>query len=127
MKIGLSAYQFSKYNCPVILRARNLETLEGLLQRHPVVGILGARQVGKTTLARQLAARREEPVTNFDLEDPEDLIRLTEPMQALQRPSPRILTITMRSSRRRGSKPDHGRNRARRHRDPLLIKGRGRK
>lgn len=26
--------------------------MRGLLRRHPVVGIIGARQVGKTTLAR---------------------------------------------------------------------------
>ena len=65
-------------------RTRHLRTLEDLLQRHPVVAILGARQVGKTTLARQLAASRREPVTFFDLENPEDLVRLTEPMQALK-------------------------------------------
>lgn len=41
----------------LIERERHREKLEGLLERHPVVGILGARQVGKTTLARQLAAR----------------------------------------------------------------------
>ncbi len=68
----------------MIQRARHLEALEGLLQRHPVVGIVGARQVGKTTLARQLTTGRREPVTYFDLENPEDLIRLTEPMQALK-------------------------------------------
>ena len=41
----------------LIARPRHLSQLEGLLARHPVVGILGARQVGKTTLARQLMAR----------------------------------------------------------------------
>jgi len=40
----------------LIERSRHREELQGLLERHPVVGILGARQVGKTTLARQLAA-----------------------------------------------------------------------
>jgi hypothetical protein len=49
-----------------------------------VVGILGARQVGKTTLARQLEARYDGPVSSFDLEDPTDLARLAEPMLALR-------------------------------------------
>lgn len=68
----------------MIQRQRHFEILEGLLHRHPIVGILGARQVGKTTLARKLVADRDEPMTYFDLENPEDLVRLTEPMQALK-------------------------------------------
>jgi hypothetical protein len=48
------------------------------------VGLLGARQVGKTTLARQVARRREAPVTFFDLENPRDTGRLAEPMLALE-------------------------------------------
>ncbi|HZF11998.1 MAG TPA: ATP-binding protein [Thermoanaerobaculia bacterium] len=69
---------------PAIQRSRHLDALEGLLERFPVVGILGARQVGKTTLARELAARRPDPTTFFDLEDPADLARLGEPMLALR-------------------------------------------
>ncbi len=65
-------------------RARELKTLEGLLSRHPVVGIVGARQVGKTTLARLLAGQIDTPVTIFDLENPEDLARLHDPMLALK-------------------------------------------
>jgi predicted AAA+ superfamily ATPase len=68
----------------LIERERHREEIEGLLERHPVVGILGARQVGKTTLARQLAARFDGPVSFFDLEDPTDLARLAEPMLALR-------------------------------------------
>jgi len=49
-----------------------------------VVGILGARQVGKTTLAQQLAAGFDGPVHTFDLEDPTDLARLADPMLALR-------------------------------------------
>ena len=48
-----------------------------------MTAILGARQVGKTTLAHEVA-RRHEPVHRFDLEDPSDLARLAEPMLALQ-------------------------------------------
>jgi predicted AAA+ superfamily ATPase len=35
-------------------RIEDLQHLEGLLSRHPVAGIVGARQIGKTTLARAL-------------------------------------------------------------------------
>lgn len=43
-----------------------------------------SRQVGKTTLARQYAAAVGGPVTRYDLEDPDDLARLTEPMLELR-------------------------------------------
>lgn len=42
--------------------------LEALLQRHPAVGLLGPRQVGKTTLARTLNVPR--PTVYLDLESP---------------------------------------------------------
>ncbi|MCP3957132.1 MAG: ATP-binding protein [bacterium] len=67
----------------MIERNRHIEALEGTLRRHPVVAILGARQVGKTTLARQLVERLPGPSTVFDLENPDDLGRLAEPMLAL--------------------------------------------
>lgn len=62
-----------------ILRENHLDRLRLLLTEFPVVVLLGARQVGKTTLARQLAASRDGPVTWFDLEDPSDQARLAEP------------------------------------------------
>ena len=68
----------------IIPRTRRVELILGLLSRHPVVAILGARQVGKTTLARVIAARHEGPVEVFDLEDPAHLARLAEPMLALE-------------------------------------------
>ena len=49
-----------------------------------MVAILGARQVGKTTLAQQIVDRHDGPSTYFDLEDPDDLARLDEPKLALQ-------------------------------------------
>ncbi len=45
---------------------------------------MGARQVGKTTLARQLAATHRGPVTVFDLESAEDLALLADPLLALR-------------------------------------------
>ncbi|HYH47336.1 MAG TPA: ATP-binding protein [Thermoanaerobaculia bacterium] len=68
----------------ILERPRHLAVVQGLIERHPVVSILGARQVGKTTLARLLAAQYAGPVTSFDLEDPTDVARLAEPMLALR-------------------------------------------
>lgn len=66
----------------IIERLREIQTLSGLISRHPVVAIIGARQVGKTTLAKELIKRKS--ATFFDLEDPADLARLDDPMLALR-------------------------------------------
>ncbi|MBY0544505.1 MAG: ATP-binding protein [Gammaproteobacteria bacterium] len=52
---------------------------------NPCVALLGPRQCGKTTLAREYGAQSEkkESVTYFDLENPFDIARLTNPMLAL--------------------------------------------
>ena len=47
-----------------------------LLGRHPVVGLLGPRQVGKTTLALEVAAERSS--VYLDLESPADRAKLAE-------------------------------------------------
>ena len=60
----------------MIPRRHHVEALRGLLARHPVVAILGARQVGKSTLARQVGRHYRGVVTDFDLENDEDLARL---------------------------------------------------
>ncbi len=61
--------------------------IERLLRQNRVVALLGARQVGKTTLAREIAAKyakgQGRAVNVFDLENPDDLARLSEPMLAL--------------------------------------------
>ncbi|MHB8078884.1 MAG: ATP-binding protein [Candidatus Krumholzibacteriia bacterium] len=67
----------------MIARHHHLDRVRQLLAANPVVAILGARQVGKTTLSRQIAAGQSGPVTRFDLEDPDDLARLEEPKLAL--------------------------------------------
>lgn len=55
----------------MILRVHHLELLKRQLANFPVVAILGARQVGKTTLARQLEDDWDGPKRHFDLEDPD--------------------------------------------------------
>ncbi len=67
----------------MIHREKHLARLDALLSRHRVVGIVGARQVGKTTLVQELARRRRGVFTYFDLEKAEDLARLQEPELAL--------------------------------------------
>ena len=68
----------------MIERARHRQQVETLLRQFPVVAILGARQVGKTTLARSLLAARKGRVTTFDLENAEDLALLHDPLLALR-------------------------------------------
>jgi predicted AAA+ superfamily ATPase len=62
-------------------RTAELSALKSRLRDFPVVAILGARQVGKTTLALDLLEERKGQ--RFDLEDPIDLARLDDPMTAL--------------------------------------------
>lgn len=53
---------------------------------HPIVAILGARQVGKTTLARYFISTLKKPLPSinyFDLENLEDMARLEQPQFAL--------------------------------------------
>jgi predicted AAA+ superfamily ATPase len=68
----------------MIARKRELRELAALIRRHRVVGIIGARQVGKTTLARLLLKTLGRPASYFDLEDPEDLAQLADPMLTLK-------------------------------------------
>lgn len=79
-------------------RSGYLETVQKALKQFPVVGLLGPRQCGKTTLARRVAQAWVESaglveesggessaqVTHLDLEDPTDLARLESPRLALE-------------------------------------------
>ncbi|MBI5365749.1 MAG: ATP-binding protein [Planctomycetes bacterium] len=68
----------------MIPRRSHLLDVRRRLRSYPVVGILGPRQVGKTTLATQVADAMRGPVHRFDLEDSRDLDRLSDPMAALE-------------------------------------------
>ena len=68
----------------MISRSRDFSAVSRLLRQHPVVGIIGARQVGKTTLAREIVRRTKKQTAYFDLESPENLARLQDPMLALK-------------------------------------------
>lgn len=64
----------------MIARLTDTKLLQGFLKDFPVVALLGARQVGKSTLARSLECDHF-----LDLENPRDLARLDQPQLALER------------------------------------------
>jgi len=60
-----------------MLRTNYLNKIRDAFKVTPIVAILGPRQCGKTTLAKQYASTINPPLENyFDLEDPDDLLRL---------------------------------------------------
>jgi predicted AAA+ superfamily ATPase len=65
----------------MIARTAALAVLRRALRRSRVVALIGPRQCGKTTLARQLVP--PDSPNFFDLEDPASLGRLSEPVTAL--------------------------------------------
>jgi uncharacterized protein len=65
----------------MIDRKTDLRLVRTALRRSRVVALLGPRQCGKTTLARQLVPA--DSLNYFDLEDPLSLARLSEPHTAL--------------------------------------------
>ena len=68
-----------------ILRTREIKILFERLDHNPVVVLLGPRQCGKTTLARQLSRKwNTSRVYFFDCEDHRDLARLANPMTTLE-------------------------------------------
>jgi predicted AAA+ superfamily ATPase len=68
----------------MLARPEHLAGLQRLLRQFPVVGLIGARQVGKSTLARALVAKTGRQAAFFDLEDPRARARLDSPMLALE-------------------------------------------
>jgi len=66
-------------------REAHLSSLTALLTEFPVVALVGARQVGKSTLSRALAAAYPGASHFFDLEDARVDARLASPMLALEK------------------------------------------
>jgi hypothetical protein len=66
----------------LVPREALLARIEAGFRRSPAVLLLGPRQCGKTTLARQFAERHAADW--FDLEDPRDAARLAEPLTTLE-------------------------------------------
>lgn len=68
----------------MISRTHHLAALTEGFRQFPVLALLGPRQVGKTTLARQFALEWHGPTHHFDLEDPDDQARLSDPAYVLR-------------------------------------------
>ncbi len=68
--------------CMMIPRKKLLAETTRALQSNPIVALLGPRQCGKTTLARMISEETES--LYFDLEDPTDFMKLTNPKLMFQ-------------------------------------------
>jgi len=66
----------------MIERTALLDQIKDALRRNRAVALIGPRQCGKTTLARQIVA--PDSANYFDLENPASLVRLDQPMTELQ-------------------------------------------
>jgi hypothetical protein len=66
----------------LIERTAVTQQIQTALHRSRIVALIGPRQSGKTTLARQFVP--PDSINYFDLEDPVSLVRLDQPMTALQ-------------------------------------------
>jgi uncharacterized protein len=67
------------YICNMLERKKT-ETLIEILEHFPVLGIVGPRQVGKTTLAKFISAKINKNSIYLDLENPKDIVKLTDPI-----------------------------------------------
>ncbi len=70
------------YHWAMIDRETDIHLVRTALQRSRIVALLGPRQCGKTTLARQFVT--PSSINYFDLEDPQSVARLAEPNLALK-------------------------------------------
>jgi len=74
---------FSRYNTGMIKRKALFQSIEKALKRSRAVALIGPRQCGKTTLARQFLS--PESKNYFDLENPFSLARLDQPVIGTER------------------------------------------
>jgi predicted AAA+ superfamily ATPase len=82
MKFRLRKLKFHGLVLFVINRIKYLKAIEEAVGRSRVVGLIGPRQCGKTTLARAFV--EQDSINYFDLEDPSSLVRLDNPKLALE-------------------------------------------
>lgn len=66
-------------------------TIKSSLETTPAVAILGSRQIGKTTLAFELAQTRDS--VYLDLESPDDLAKLDEPTAYLEAQAGKLVVL----------------------------------
>ena len=68
-----------------------MSDLEQKLKHNPVVALLGPRQIGKTTLAHTIAKKHRS--LYLDLESPEDLLKLDNPLLFLSRHQDKLIIL----------------------------------
>ena len=78
MKFRLSAPIFHE-KIKIMKRTAYLKRIIQAFDVHPIVGLIGPRQCGKTTMAHQFRQLHKKKCHIFDLEDPEDLAALENP------------------------------------------------
>lgn len=66
-------------------------TLKEALSHMPAVALLGARQIGKTTLAKAIG--RDIPSLYLDLESPEDQLKLSDPISFLSSHQDKLIIL----------------------------------
>lgn len=76
----------------MIQRLQNI-AVQAALRKFPVVGLLGPRQVGKTTLARTIGQQQKNRSVYLDLELPSDIAKLTDAELYLSRLSDRLVIL----------------------------------
>ena len=74
-----------------MLRRRITEKLQSTIAQVPAVALLGARQVGKTTLAKTIA--KDINSIYLDLEAPEDLLKLSDPASFLSAHADKLVIL----------------------------------
>ena len=74
-----------------MLERQITKRLEEAIERVPAVALLGPRQVGKTTLAQSIGKTRNS--IYLDLESPEDLLKLRDPISFLSASSDKLVIL----------------------------------
>lgn len=74
-----------------MLRRQITEKLQATIAQVPAVALLGARQVGKTTLAKTIA--KDIDSIYLDLEAPEDLLKLSDPTSFLSAHADKLVIL----------------------------------
>jgi len=76
-----------------LLNRNKSKKIKFYLEVFPVVAILGARQVGKTTLAKEIGKTLESEFVYLDLEDRSDLNKLNEPELYFENHKDKVIII----------------------------------
>ena len=70
---------------------KTLPIVEDKLANFSAVGLLGPRQIGKTTLAQAISAKR--PCIYLDLENHQDLAKLDDPVSYLESHNDKLIIL----------------------------------